>query len=256
MTPALIALLIALAQSAPAQSAPATEPAPTAAPPPQSPPPPAAQAPAPASAPASEPSEEGEAQGAAQQPLPVSQESPLETLTRSPSVRPFVMPSMTPLTPIPYGALPDVVPTAPVVVEKYSRSYEPPKDSIEQYYDRGIQGAYQAEQSMMGTLDGLWSINTPEGQPIFTLVLNDPPGGVGLEGAWRDLRRGSDAASIGVIDRVSREGQSLLLQFHGGDRIEPTILHLRREPDGRWRGDLDDAGQKMSVTMARSAGPT
>ena len=136
MTPVLITLFTALGQAAPAPAAP----------------------PAKAQSSASQSStsqsstskpdagEEGELPVTESKPTALPSESPLDTLTRVPTVRPFQMPTMTPIAPVPYAPPAPQVASAPVPVDQYRRSYEGPKDANEQYYARGVAGAFQAEQ--------------------------------------------------------------------------------------------------------------
>jgi hypothetical protein len=197
--------------------------------------PPPATTPAPAS---TEDAEEGEAA-----------EEAVVAAPRRPVVRPFVMPRMTPVAPIPY-APPQVQIDRPVTIEEYRRSYEAPPDEMERYYDRGVRGAFQAEQSLMGPLDGQWVVHGPDGAPMFTLLLNDPGDLVAIDGAWRDLRAGRKGT--GLLDSIVREGQALVVRFNDGTSAGGLTLRLEPSGDGRWRGEVQETGARRPVVMSRS----
>jgi hypothetical protein len=168
-----------------------------------------------------------------------------------PVVRPFEMPSSyQPSSPIAYSPAPAVAATAAVPVEKYRGEYEAPADEQQRYYLMGVQGKFETEQSMMGALDGEWTVMAPAGGPLFTMVIDDAGGGTPVDGAWRDIRAGH-GSSMGVIDSIDRGARTLKISFHsgGGDRLEPTVLTLTAQPDGRWSGEMNDAGATQPVVM-------
>ena len=168
-----------------------------------------------------------------------------------PVVRPFEMPStFQPSGPIAYMSQPAVAPATPVVVEKYHGNYEGPADEQQRYYLAGVQGHFETEQAMMGALDGEWTLVAQSGGPLFTVILNDGGPGSAVEGAWRDLRA-DHPSSMGVIDAIDHGARTLKISFHAGDgdRLEPTVLTLTAQPDGRWAGEMNDAGAIQPVVM-------
>lgn len=175
---------------------------------------------------------------------------PIDPIVRH-VVRPFEMPStFQPSGPIAYSTDATRTPLAPVTVEQYRRSYEAPADEEQRYYLAGVAGHFQTEQAMMGALDGEWTLVGKTGGPLFTMIINDGGVGSAVEGAWRDLRS-DHPSSMGVIDAIDRSARTLKISFHAGDgdRLEPTVLTLTAQPDGRWSGEMNDAGAIQTVVM-------
>lgn len=237
------ALLIAVGQPVPPGSREDEEAQPPP-PPAQAPLTPAPGAPAPAAtAPAAQPEPDGPAGN-----------QPMDALTRRPVVRPFEMPAYgLPSAPIPYGQIAPL-PGAPVEVDRYTRSYETAKDDREAFYDRGVKSHYEAEQALMGPLDGVWTISTASGQNLYRVIINEPGMNTPLEAAWRDLRKPRGPSASGTVDLCARDGQALSIEFQEDDRVKRTSLRLRRASDGEWRGELDDQGRRETVVMTK--GPT
>ncbi|HWE47101.1 MAG TPA: hypothetical protein VG407_13830 [Caulobacteraceae bacterium] len=176
---------------------------------------------------------------------------PIPDPIRRPVVRPFEMPlTYQPAAPMAYSIAPQVAPKAAVTVENYHGAYEAPADEQQRYYLSGVMGHFEAEQAMLGALDGEWTVSSKDGGPLFTVILNDAGEASPVEGAWRDVRK-DHASSIGVIETIDRGSVSLKLSFHSGagDRLEPTVLSLTLQPDGRWSGELNEAGTVQSVVM-------
>jgi hypothetical protein len=176
----------------------------------------------------------------------------MATLAPAPVVRPFEMPAYAPVAPVPYAAPAAAAPARPVTVEQYRGAYEAPKSAVDQYYEQGVRSHFQAEQAMMGALDGPWTVAGQDGAPLFNVILNDPGGGAALEGAWRDVRAGKGAADAGVFDAVARERSSLVMSFRHDGAGSPAVLTLKPGPDGVWRGELQDLGARQPVVMARA----
>ena len=167
-----------------------------------------------------------------------------------PPVRPFEMPAGTPGAPIPYapGAL-DRIPAAPVPVERYRRSYEAAPDSLELLYQAGIQRNFDAQQVRMGPLDGQWTVRTEAGSAMLSLMLNDPGAGSELEGAWRQL---GPRSKTGLLLSVSREGEALVVSWYDREGSgDPSIMRLRPQPGGGWRGTVRSRDVEYPVTMSR-----
>jgi hypothetical protein len=183
---------------------------------------------------------------------PAVSTTPQDRLEPAPSVRPFEMPPSPP-APGAYAAA-DPEPKTPVKVEDYHRSYEGPKDATEVYYDAGVKGAFAAEQALRGRLDGIWTVSAADGAPLLSLVISDPGGPDGvLGGAWRDLSRAPGPDSSGVIERMVREGEAVVVRIRPHEDGPTMTLRLQPAADGRWRGELLDAGKARAVVMDRKA---
>ena len=172
-----------------------------------------------------------------------------------PAVRPFEMPeppALTPDAPVPYGASAlDRVPAAPVKVEAYRRSYEAAPDAREQLYEAGIRRNFDAAQSRMGPLDGLWTVRAENGAPVFSVLLSDPGRpDAEIEGAWRTL---GPTPKSGFILSVGREGERLVVRWYDREGSgEPAVMRLVPAPGGGWRGALQSRDRQIPVTMGRS----
>ena len=73
--------------------------------------------------------------------------------------------SYQPAAPIAFAPQAVVTPTTAVPVERYRGDYEAPADEQQRYYLMGVQGKFETEQSMMGALDGEWTVMAPAGGP-------------------------------------------------------------------------------------------
>lgn len=221
---------------------------------------PLAAQPGPASAPEPPPStDEGEEVDAidailkaAETPPPVVVPPPARAARSDPSrVRPFEMPPVIPTEPVPYAwPLPD----EPVTLEAYRGQYEPPKDSVQARYERGVIDNLKRASAIAGPFEGLWRVTDAEGRALYQLALIDEEGDdAEVEGAWRDLRVSGVRAS-GPIAFARADPARLELRFYEGDGGQATTLTLRRGRGDRWTGDLAVAGQpSRAVVMAAEA---
>jgi len=204
-----------------------------------------AAAPAPTPAPAASTEEDGST------PATPSAPQPYDGVSGAPqAVRPFEMPAATPAAPIPYGsAALDRIPTAPVEVEDYRRSYEAAPDALEQLYQAGIQRTFDAQQVRMGPLDGQWTVRTEAGSAMLSLLINDAGPGSDLEGAWRQL---GPRSKTGLLLSVSREGEALVVSWYDREGSgDPAVMRLRPQPGGAWRGTVRSRDIEYPVTMSR-----
>jgi hypothetical protein len=195
------------------------------------------------------PSAEGQAQTPAEPQSPDSQ--PIENTGRTPTVKPFEMPAHTPMAPVPYGSAPAAEPSDPVVVERYQGEYEASKDELQRFYEHGLQTHFEAEQALMGALDGQWTVMGRGGKALVSVILIDPGKGANLDGAWRDLRKDRTGETMGVMESVEWNHRDLILRFHCGGRAELSVLKLQPDAEGRWRGEFNDAGVRQTVIMDR-----
>ncbi|MFN3583467.1 hypothetical protein [Phenylobacterium sp.] len=140
----------------------------------------------------------------------------------------------------PAGAPVTVTPEAP-------RPYIPPQDGALSgvAYDSRIRASMVSAQGFQGPLDGGWTLTSPEG-PLYAFQLVDRGTGA-VEGAWRDLRRPGALDASGFVDAVEQLGGEVVLRFDGG-----RVATLRSGGDGRWSGELDEAGARRAVTLARA----
>ena len=139
-----------------------------------------------------------------------------------------------------------------VRVEAYSRDYEGPQSDAEARYDSNILSAYS---SKLGQMEGSWEVSSADGRKLIGLELRNEGGVRGsLEGAWRSMTAGLGLNETGFVADISLVGNEMEVNYFQGRARSPTILHLRKETDGRWRGTMMDvAGRKVPVIMARAA---
>jgi hypothetical protein len=168
-------------------------------------------------------------------------------------VPPFEMPEPETPAPAPAYTAPAKVPTAPVTVEAWRGALEGPKPPAQQLYEQGVRGAFAAEQALQGPLDGQWTVSAADGGPaLWSLLLNDAGGAdQPVEGAWRDLRKGSGPDAAGVLDTVERDGAGLTVRFHAPAAGPGLTLRLKPEGPGRWTGALERDGRRTPVVMTR-----
>ena len=123
-------------------------------------------------------------------------------------------------------------------------------------YDLRVKGSILAAQGLQGPLDGGWSIEGPDGATLYALQIVDKVGGYdGLEGAWRDVRRGGAVGSTGLIDFVDRSSGGFLARF-APRAGQLATLDLTPRGDGSWSGKLNDNGVETPVTARRVAQTT
>jgi hypothetical protein len=137
--------------------------------------------------------------------------------------------------------------TAPVHVEETGKSPDGPPTPRDLAYESRLRASFASAQRFQGSLDGSWTIAGPTGD-LYALELVDRGRNV-VEGAWRDLRRKGAVGASGFVDEIERVGSEMTLRFAGG-----ASATLESQPDGRWTGQLTEAGQTSSVTL-RKSGP-
>ena len=137
---------------------------------------------------------------------------------------------------------------APAPQPQIERPYEAPPSEVGPIYDARVQGRIGAAQSQRGRLDGGWILTDQSGTRLYALQFSQTSDN-GLEGAWRDLRRGGVAA-LGVMDEVTETGGELVAVLPGSDPAKPTRLVLRPDAEG-WAGEIREGGAARSVTARR-----
>lgn len=162
-------------------------------------------------------------------------------------------------TDVPTLSLPEVArkpadtPAAPrnlaaVTVDSYARDYEGQKTGAEMRYDSSIRSGLLARQSRAGDLEGNWLVSSLTGDNLLSLALRG--GGAQVDGAWRSLQGGVGLNRSGLIESAMQSDDRLTLDYQSGSSRGRYRLDLRREPDGRWRGQMiDPAGTATPVVM-------
>ena len=119
--------------------------------------------------------------------------------------------------------------------------------------DNRIRGASAAAQSRQGPMDGTWSLQGENGEPLYTFLLVDsarPP--ATLEGAWRDLKRDEGLSGTGLIADIRRTDTLLQASFYPKGGQETAALNLIQGGDGDWAGQLVQGGVTRPVRLIRS----
>lgn len=123
---------------------------------------------------------------------------------------------------------------------------EGPKDKA---YDARIRDSFGAAEAYQGPLDGGWTLTAENQGAILDLRFEDHDGH--LEGAWRDLRRKGALDASGVIDRATRLGDALTLEFSTRPGVH-DFLSLKRARGG-WTGELTEAGRTREVWLSKTS---
>ena len=139
----------------------------------------------------------------------------------------------------PVGAAPQ---SAPVHIEETGRSPEGPPTAADLAYDNRLRASLAATRSFQGPMDGGWTLSAG-GRDLYVFQLTDRNGAV--EGAWRDPRRPGALDASGIIDQIERTEAGLIL------RIADRLVTLRADVEGRWTGDLSEAGRREAVILHR-----
>jgi hypothetical protein len=137
----------------------------------------------------------------------------------------------------------------PVRIEETGKTPDRPPGERDLAYEQRIRASFAAAEGFQGPLDGGWTL-AAGADDLFALQLVDKPDR--LEGVWRDLRRKGALSASGLVDEIQRQGQDLTLRFMARPGGKPTVATLHAEADGRWRGALEDAGQRKTVVLRRS----
>lgn len=117
-------------------------------------------------------------------------------------------------------------------------------------YDERVRQSFQAAERFQGPLDGGWILSARPGGPLFEVRFVDHRGK--LEAAWRDLRRPAALNASGVVDEVARDGGRLTFRFSPMAGVT-DVATLSPAAGGTWSGELDEAGHKRTVTLAKTS---
>lgn len=125
-------------------------------------------------------------------------------------------------------------------------------DANDAAIDARIRTSAEAAESLQGPLDGAWTLVSAAGGPIFAFQIVDKPGGRDpLEGVWRDLRRAPAPGDIGVIATLVRGSDTLTIGFVAKPGQPAVDIELKSGADGRWTGELREAGASTAVSLRR-----
>jgi hypothetical protein len=142
-----------------------------------------------------------------------------------------------------------------VSVDAYHRDYEGPKTSEEARFDSGIWAAYNAKTSQAGDLEGTWVVSAADGRKLVSLELRSTEARDGrLEGAWRSLLPGYGLNDSGFVSDLSMSGRNIEINYFAPQSHAPTVLQLRKDSSGLWRGNmLDPLGHRTAIVMREAA---
>lgn len=160
-------------------------------------------------------------------------------------------------TPPPY-APPAYVPTsprrpqltAPVHIDEIGKTPEAPPTATDLSYEARMRSSFNSAQGLQGPLDGAWSLRAG-GSELYDLQLVDSGSG-SLEGAWRDPRRRGATDASGFIDTISRYGGQLTIRLTPRPGADAVIITLAADTRGSWSGEINERGERRSVTMRRN----
>ncbi len=182
----------------------------------------------------------------------LSQDAAAPMNTGGTALPPAVQSAITP-TQAPPPASAEVQSGSAVSVDAYHRDYEGPKSAQELSFDTGILQAYSAKENQIGSLEGSWVISGPDGGKLVGLELrSDHAISSRLEGAWRSMLVGMGMAGSGFVSDISLTGRDLEVNYFANGARSPTVLHLHKDTDGQWRGNLmDTTGRKTKILMTQ-----
>ena len=135
--------------------------------------------------------------------------------------------------------------TAPVNISETGKTPDGPPTTRDLAYESRIRASFASAQGFQGPLDGSWTLAAPGSGDLYVFELVDK-GRNAVEGAWRDLRRPGAIGASGFVDQIERVGSEMTLRFAGG-----ASATLEGGSDGRWSGQLTEAGQTRPVTLRR-----
>ena len=125
-------------------------------------------------------------------------------------------------------------------------------DASDAAIDARIRASADAAENLQGPLDGSWTLVSAAGQAIFAFQIVDKPGGRDpLEGVWRDLRHPAMPGDIGLIDGLTRGGDTVTISFTPKPGQPAVSVALKSGPNGQWAGQLNEAGVVTQVSLRR-----
>lgn len=215
-------------------------------------------------APASEPDvEDGPDETPATAPSPSAQPVPAPppaptlptyigpTATATPPPAPWSAPvaPRPPTVPVNVPPRPRTARDAPVHIDEVDRTPEGPPSPVDLSYEARLRASFAAAQGMQGPLDGRWTLIS-NGEALYDFQLVDT-GSAPLEGVWRDLRRPAAPEATGFLTDISRTGGQLSFTFQPTAEGPAATVILVASPEGRWSGEMVDAGRRKAVALRR-----
>lgn len=160
----------------------------------------------------------------------------------------------------PVAVAPEPVPVAPPPVVAPPPPTKPGMIKVDAYHekagdrtDSSIWSAFNAKQSESGPMEGTWIVTSADGRKLVSFELRADAPDRHLEGAWRSLTNDVGLTRSGFISDLFLDGPALEINYARSKTAAPTVLELRKEQDGQWRGALfDAAGHKTPVVMSQS----
>lgn len=142
------------------------------------------------------------------------------------------------------------LPENPVQLGAYQRDYEAALSDSEARYQANVR---QGVQNMMARydLEGAWELAYGEGPAFVMLELRqDPKRKNRVDGAWRSLD--NQGRNSGFLSDVTLYGSEAEINYFLVRGPTPYILHLRRQGNDLWRGQMTAPdGQTTVVTLRR-----
>jgi hypothetical protein len=167
---------------------------------------------------------------------PVDPEEPDTAATGSSAVEPdpVVPPTYVPRAPLL---------KEPVFLHETGKAPDGPPTPADQAYDERLRASASAVRAFQGPMEGGWAL-TAGGRDLYVLQLIDRGGWV--DGAWRDVRRPGAPDGSGFIEGIQRTATGdLTFRFAAG------IVAVLHPSNGRWSGQLTEAGRTETVTLKR-----
>ena len=140
--------------------------------------------------------------------------------------------------------------TAPVHIDEIGKTPEAPPTPTDLSYEARMRSSFNSAQGLQGPLDGAWSLRAG-GSELYDLQLVDSGSG-SLEGAWRDPRRRGATDASGFIDTLSRYGGQLTIRLTPRPGADAVVITLSADANGTWSGEINERGERRSVTMRRN----
>jgi len=137
----------------------------------------------------------------------------------------------------------------PVRLEETGKTPDRPPTVRDLAYESRVRASFAAAEGFQGPLDGGWTLSAGR-DDLFALQIVDKADR--LEGVWRDLRRKGSPEASGLVDEIQRQGQELTLRFVARRDGRPTVATLHAQADGRWTGNIEDAGERKAVVLRRT----
>jgi len=102
-------------------------------------------------------------------------------------------------------------------------------------------------------MEGTWVVTAADGRKLVSFELRADAESRQLEGAWRSLTNDVGLTHSGLLSDLFLDGPILEINYARSKTATPTVIELRKDTDGQWRGSLlDPAGHKIAVVMSHA----